>query len=90
MSHGLDGGGREPPPDKIDEPPCGKLVHIPLAGTSLKEIERQAIIEALRMSDWVQKGAAELLSISPRVINYKMKILGIGGFLEQRQKTSDS
>jgi transcriptional regulator with GAF, ATPase, and Fis domain len=29
------------------------------------------------MSNWVQKDAAELLSISPRVINYKIKTLGI-------------
>lgn len=29
------------------------------------------------MSNWVQKDAAELLSISPRVINYKIKTLDI-------------
>jgi len=29
------------------------------------------------MSNWVQKDAAELLSISPRVMNYKIKVLGI-------------
>ena len=34
-------------------------------------------IEALKMSNWVQKDAAELLSISPRVMNYKIKTLGI-------------
>ena len=27
------------------------------------------------MSNWVQKDAAELLSISPRVMNYKIKTL---------------
>ena len=43
----------------------------------LEEIERQALIEALKMSNWVQKDAAELLSISPRVMNYKIKTLGI-------------
>ena len=41
----------------------------------LEEIERQAVIEALKMSNWVQKDAAELLGISPRVMNYKIKIL---------------
>ena len=30
-----------------------------------------------RMSNWVQKDAAELLGISPRVMNYKIKILNI-------------
>ena len=40
-------------------------------------LERQALVEALRMSNWVQKDAAELLCISPRVMNYKIKTLGI-------------
>jgi hypothetical protein len=35
------------------------------------------LIEALKMSNWVQKDAAELLAISPRVMNYKIKTLGI-------------
>ena len=43
----------------------------------LEEIERQALIEALKMSNWVQKDAAELLNISPRVMNYKIKTLAI-------------
>jgi hypothetical protein len=29
------------------------------------------------MSNWVQKDAAELLAISPRVMNYKIKTLNI-------------
>ncbi|MCL4813022.1 MAG: sigma-54 dependent transcriptional regulator, partial [Vicinamibacteraceae bacterium] len=53
------------------------VVRIPPSGIALEEIERQALIEALRMSNWVQKDAAELLAISPRVINYKIKVLGI-------------
>jgi transcriptional regulator with GAF, ATPase, and Fis domain len=52
-------------------------VKIPPTGIPLEEIERQAVIEALRMSNWVQKDAAELLGISPRVMNYKIKILSI-------------
>ena len=53
------------------------VVKIPPTGIALDEIERQALIEALKMSNWVQKDAAELLSISPRVMNYKIKTLGI-------------
>src|SRR4051794_25244833 len=53
------------------------VVKIPPTGIALEEIERQAIIEALKMSNWVQKDAAELLAISPRVMNYKNKTLGI-------------
>jgi transcriptional regulator with GAF, ATPase, and Fis domain len=53
------------------------VVKIPPTGIALEEIERQAIIEALKMSNWVQKDAAELLAISPRVMNYKIKTHGI-------------
>ena len=53
------------------------VVKIPPTGIPLEEIERQALIEALKMSNWVQKDAAELLAISPRVMNYKIKTLGI-------------
>ena len=53
------------------------MVKIPPTGIPLEEIERQAVIEALKMSNWVQKDAAELLAISPRVMNYKIKTLGI-------------
>ena len=53
------------------------VVRIPPTGIALEEVERQAIIEALRMSNWVQKDAADLLSISPRVMNYKIKTLAI-------------
>jgi DNA-binding NtrC family response regulator len=53
------------------------LVRIPPTGVALDEIERQALIEALKMSNWVQKDAAELLAISPRVMNYKIKTMGI-------------
>jgi Nif-specific regulatory protein len=53
------------------------VVKIPPTGIALEEVERLAIVEALKMSNWVQKDAAELLSISPRVMNYKIKTLGI-------------
>ncbi len=57
-----------------DHPP---VVKIPPSGIALDDIERHALVEALKMSNWVQKDAAELLSISPRVMNYKIKTLGI-------------
>jgi Nif-specific regulatory protein len=53
------------------------IVKIPPTGIPLEEIERMALVEALKMSNWVQKDAAELLAISPRVMNYKIKTLGI-------------
>ena len=56
---------------------AASIIKIPPTGIPLEDIERLALIEALKMSNWVQKDAAELLSISPRVMNYKIKTLGI-------------
>jgi len=56
---------------------AASIVRIPPTGVPLENVERLAIIEALKMSNWVQKDAAELLAISPRVMNYKIKVLGI-------------
>ena len=53
------------------------VVKLPPSGIPLEDIERQALVEALKMSNWVQKDAAELLHISPRVMNYKIKTLNI-------------
>jgi len=59
------------------DPDSARVVRVPPAGIALEEIERQALIESLKMCNWVQKDAAELLHVSPRVINYKIKTLGI-------------
>jgi DNA-binding NtrC family response regulator len=56
---------------------AASIIKIPPTGIPLEEIERLALVEALKMSNWVQKDAAELLAISPRVMNYKIKVLGI-------------
>jgi transcriptional regulator with GAF, ATPase, and Fis domain len=56
---------------------ASSILKIPPTGIPLEDIERLALIEALKMSNWVQKDAAELLAISPRVMNYKIKVLGI-------------
>jgi Nif-specific regulatory protein len=53
------------------------LVNIPPTGIPFEEIERQAVLEALRMSNWVQKDAADLLGLSRRVMSYKIKTLNI-------------
>lgn len=53
------------------------VVKLPPRGVSLKEIEKQAILQALQRTKWVQKDAAALLDISPRVMNYKLKMYGI-------------
>jgi DNA-binding NtrC family response regulator len=53
-------------------------IKIPPSGIKLDDLERNTIIEALKMSNWVQKDAAELLGVSRRVLNYKVKIHNIG------------
>ena len=53
------------------------IVKLPPTGVPLEDIERMSIVEALKMSNWIQKDAAELLAISPRVMNYKIKVLKI-------------
>src|SRR4030095_4841212 len=47
-------------------------VKIPPTGIPLEDIERAALIGALKMWNWGQEAEAELLAISPRVMNYKI------------------
>jgi len=49
------------------------ILRLPAEGIELEELERMAIIEALKMNDWVQKDAARFLGISSRVMNYKIQ-----------------
>ena len=44
---------------------------------NLEELERGAIQRALRATKGVQKDAADLLGVTPRVLNYKIQVLGI-------------
>jgi DNA-binding NtrC family response regulator len=46
---------------------------LPPEGIKLEDLERQAVMEALRLHDWVQKDAARFLGISARVMNYKVQ-----------------
>jgi transcriptional regulator with GAF, ATPase, and Fis domain len=47
-------------------------LRLPPTGIELEELEKQAILEALRINSWVQKEAAKFLGISSRVMNYKV------------------
>lgn len=47
-------------------------LRLPPGGVPLEDLERQAIIESLRINHWVQKDAAKFLGISSRVMNYKV------------------
>jgi len=52
-------------------------IKIPPGGVDLEEVEKELILQALRMTEWVQKDASKLLGISNRVLNYKIKKHGI-------------
>jgi len=54
-----------------------RIVRLPPNGVSLKAIEREALLQALQRTYWVQKDAAAHLDISPRVMHYKLKTHGI-------------
>jgi DNA-binding NtrC family response regulator len=47
-------------------------LRLPPNGIELEELEKQAILEALRINNWVQKDAARFLGVSSRVMNYKV------------------
>ncbi len=49
------------------------ILRLPPEGLPLDDLEKMAIVEALRMNDWVQKDAANFLGISSRVMNYKIQ-----------------
>jgi two-component system response regulator HydG len=68
------------------------VVKIPAGGIPLEDVERDAVIGALNMTNWVRKDAAKLLSISARVMNYKIQMLKIacpGRSLEDVSAASD-
>jgi DNA-binding NtrC family response regulator len=48
-----------------------------LTDRNLKELEKEAVLEALEKTNYVQKDAAKLLGISKRVIHYKIQQFNI-------------
>ncbi len=64
-------------PLKVDDSARKGVVQIPPGGVKWDEVEKELILQALAMSGWVQKGAASLLGLSTRVLNYKIKQSGI-------------
>src|SRR6266850_430993 len=44
---------------------------------NLEQLEKTAMLEALKRSNWIQKEAAKLLGVSSRVMNYKVHKHGI-------------
>jgi DNA-binding NtrC family response regulator len=68
------------------------LVRLPPSGVDFQQMEKEMILEALRMNNWVQKDAAKFLGMSRRVIHYKIQKLGIKNekWRKNRQSLSPS
>ncbi len=47
-------------------------LRLPAQGIRLEDVEKQTILEALRLNNWIQKEAARFLGISSRMMNYKV------------------
>ncbi len=50
----------------------GDRAVLSLNSLKLEDVEREVLVKALKMANWVQKDAANLLGISPRALNYKI------------------
>jgi two-component system response regulator HydG len=50
---------------------------LPVEGVSLREVERELVVEALERTGYVQKDAAELVGVSRRKLNYMIQRMGI-------------
>jgi DNA-binding NtrC family response regulator len=61
------------PGQKSEEENVASLnLRLPPTGIKLEDLEKQAILEALRINNWIQKDAARFLGVSSRVMNYKV------------------
>ncbi len=58
-------------------PGAAPLVSLPPGGVDYREVERAMLLAALERSGWVQKRAAEVLRMSRRRLNYRVRHLGI-------------
>lgn len=52
---------------------AGGVVSLPDGGLDIEEVEKQLVLEALRKTEWNQKEAAKLLSISVDRMNARVK-----------------
>ena len=50
-----------------------KLITLLPNGIRLEEVEKDLLLQGLKMCDWIKKDAAEILGVSEQVLNYKIK-----------------
>ena len=53
------------------------VIRLPPGGARLQQVERDLVMQALERSAWVQKRAADLLGITRRALNYRIRRYGI-------------
>jgi len=63
---------------------------LPAEGISLRDVERELVIEALERTGYVQKHAAELIGVSRRKLNYMIQKMGITHPTWRRNRDSES
>jgi DNA-binding NtrC family response regulator len=82
MASAFPDAGAENQGEHWQELPTGRLVpsfHIPEAGTSMEDIERRLVEQALEQCHGNQSQASRLLNISRDALRYKMKKFGLDG-----------
>jgi DNA-binding NtrC family response regulator len=63
---------------------------LPAEGISLRDVERELVIEALERTGYVQKDAAKLIGVSRRKLNYMIQRMGITHPAWRRNRDSAS
>ena len=54
-----------------------KLITLIPDGIRLEEVEKDLLVQGLRMCDWIKKDTAKILGVSEEVLNYKINRFGI-------------
>ncbi len=54
-----------------------KLITLLPEGIRLEEVEKDLLLQGLRMCDWIKKDAAKILGVSEQVLDYKIRRFGI-------------
>ena len=61
----------------IGKPAAGGVLNLPAEGYPLEDLEKEAVLEALRRSGWNQTKAAAFLRIPRHILLYRMEKFGI-------------
>jgi len=71
-------------------PPAAEAIRLLIPGVTLAELERFAILETLKAVGGSKSRAAEVLGISRRTIQYRLKEWGLGGKTDEDGEGDDA